>query len=40
MSDKQKQALRELALRELARRDLKTFLKLKWARFNQMTFFR
>ena len=34
----QKEALRELALRELARRDLKTFLKLKWARFNQMPF--
>ena len=34
----QNEALRELALRELARRDLKTFLKLKWARFNQMPF--
>ncbi|EOX2646727.1 terminase family protein, partial [Campylobacter upsaliensis] len=34
----QKEALRELALRELARRDLKSFLKLKWARFNNMPF--
>lgn len=34
----QNEALRELALRELARRDLKTFLRLKWARFNQMPF--
>lgn len=33
-----KEALRELALRELARRDLKSFLKLKWERFNQMPF--
>lgn len=34
----QKEALRELALRELARRDLKSFLKLKWERFNKMPF--
>ena len=38
MSNKQNEALRELVLRELARRDLKTFLRLKWARFNQMPF--
>lgn len=31
-------ALKELALRELARRDLKTFLKLKWQRYNKAEF--
>lgn len=38
MQDIQKKALRELALRELAKKDLKTFLLLKWKRFNHMPF--